>query len=75
MSMSDENTISESKLSEAKAEAYKQLNTIIELTQLLTERFWKDVEIKDRFVFAALSGGANSTARQLMDLIEDSEMN
>jgi len=86
MSMSDENTINESavldesatnesSLSIARTDAFKYLNTIEELTRMLSERCWRDEEIKDRFVLAALADGANAAAIQLQDLVELSDMN
>lgn len=43
-------------------------NTIIELSKILSDKFWEDDNIKDRFIFAALADGIHSAATELEDL-------
>lgn len=43
-------------------------NTIIELSKMLSDKFWEDDSIKDRFVLAALADGIHAAATELEDL-------
>jgi len=43
-------------------------NAIIELSKMLSDRFWSDDSIKDRFVLAALADGIHSAATELEGL-------
>jgi hypothetical protein len=47
---------------------HKCNNTIIELSKMLSDRFWSDDSIKDRFILAALADGIHSAAIELEDL-------
>lgn len=53
-----------------KEKIYKCNNTIIELSEMLSDRFWNDDSIKDRFVLAALADGIHSAATELQDLAD-----
>lgn len=78
MSISDENTLDESKSSALQVsvcvEAFRYVSTIIGLTQLLSEQLEKDGTINDRIALAALAHGATTAAKALDDLLEDCDV-
>ncbi|MDP3335072.1 MAG: hypothetical protein Q8Q40_10115 [Methylococcaceae bacterium] len=77
MSISDENTTNQSSMSDentTKAEVFRKLGSIIELTEMLSEQIWRDNANTDVLLLTGLADGANAIAIQLQALVEASEM-